>query len=355
MTFKPVSEMNKKLAKEMTTNFTDVDISKLSFTNLEENDRSKGQKIAYPRYDHPQLGIDSPLFIQFPWISLFSYGVPKESEYYKDVFQRLFVKVPLDQSIPEIKIFSNFLKSIDAKLGSSEYKEQLFGAKGNKYEYQPIFRMPQEEEEDDVQKSKNKKKDYGPKHPYMKLKVDASYPDNKILSIVFTSILDNTNKRVRTKINNIETIDDFSSYVSYKSRIHPIARPVKLWAQSLSKKDPSYGLTFKLVKVEVEPSTNNISKVKDYGEVDGFLNSDSESDKEIIQKVRSSSANEKSTSSSANEKQIVSPTLESESDSDNSDSDKLNSDAESDDSAEIKPITKITAKAVPKSKSKSKS
>jgi hypothetical protein len=273
MANKSTSEMNKKIAKEMTTNFTDFDISKLSFTNLEENDRSKGQKIAYPRYEHPQLGNDQPLFIQFPWIHLSSYGVPKISEFIKDDYQRLFLKIPLDQSVPEIKIFSDLLKSLDDKLGSQEYKEKLFGTKASKYEYQPIFRMPQEEDEDE--KAKNKKKDYGPRQPYMKLKIDATYPDNKIISIVFTSIMVN-NKRTRTKVNNILTIDDFAANITWMSRIHPIARPIKLWAHNASKKDPAYGLSFKLVKIEVEPSQNNLSKVKDYQEIDGFLDSDSD-------------------------------------------------------------------------------
>ncbi len=148
--------MATKSAKEMTTNFSDVDVSRLNFTDLEENQRSKGQKIAYPRYDHPQTGADSPLFIQFPWIALDSYGIPKLGEFYTDDTQRSFVKIPLDQSNSEIQQFSNMLKEIDAKLGSDEFKEKMFGAKASKYEYQPIFREPQEED-DSVKKDPARK------------------------------------------------------------------------------------------------------------------------------------------------------------------------------------------------------
>jgi len=89
--------MASKSAKEMTTTFTEVQISQLNFTDFEENTRSKGQKISYPRYTSPETGSEMPLFIQFPWTDMKSYGVPKIGEYYSDDVQRSFVKVPLDQ------------------------------------------------------------------------------------------------------------------------------------------------------------------------------------------------------------------------------------------------------------------
>lgn len=85
-------------------------------------------------------------------------------------------------------------------------------------------------------------------------------------------------KRVRNKVDGIKTIDDFSSHVCWMSRIRPIARPVKLWAQAPNKKDPTYGLTFKIAKTEVEPPTKSNSNVKQFLESDAFLDSDEESD-----------------------------------------------------------------------------
>jgi len=259
-------------AKEMTTNFTEVETSRLSFTDLEENKTSKGQKIAYPRYNNPQLGEGSQLYIQYPWILLNQYGIPRLGEYYSDDSQRSFIKIPLDQSIPEIKAFSELLKSIDEKLSTDEFKKKTLGPKGDKYVYQPIFRLPLEDEE--APKSKDKK-DYGPKHPYMKIKFDTSYPDNKIRTIVYNSVLEN-GKRVRTKLENVNTVDDMVNSLPFLSRIRPISRPVKLWAQPPSKKDPTYGLTFKLIKVEVEPSATKNSNYKQYSDADAFLDSDEE-------------------------------------------------------------------------------
>lgn len=258
---------------DMTTKFTEVEVSRLNFTDLEDNQRSKGQKISYPRYTS-ENGSESPLFIQFPWIDLKSYGVPKLGEYYADDSQRAFVKLPLDQSVPDVKQLSNLLKEIDEKLSSDEFKEKMFGSKASKYEYQPIFRLPQEDDDDT---KKETKKDYGPKHPYMKLKIDTTYPDNQVKTIVFNSVLEN-GKRVRTKVDNVKTVDDFASHVCWMSRVHPVVRPVKLWAQAPSKKDPTYGLTFKIAKTEVEPPNKTNSNVKEYLESDAFLDSDEESD-----------------------------------------------------------------------------
>ncbi len=320
--------MATKSAKEMTINFTDVDVSRLSFTDLEENQRSKGQKIAYPRYDHPQNGADTPLFIQFPWVALDSYGIPKLGEFYSEDSQRLFVKIPLDQSNSEVHKFSNLLKELDAKLGSDEFKEKMFGAKASKYEYQPIYREPQEEDES-VKKDPSKK-DYGPKHPYMKLKIDTTYPDNKIKSIVFNSVMEN-GKRVRTKVEGISTIDDMASHVCWKSRIRPIGRPVKLWAQAPNKKDPTYGITFKMAKTEVEPPSKTTSNVKQFLESDAFLDSDGE-ESDTHETAVTSKPTQKATVSAPTQKGKQVAQVESD-----------DSEEESDEEEVVKPVTKSAA------------
>ncbi len=325
--------MASKSAKEMTTNYSDVDVTRLGFTDLEENTRSKGQKIAYPRYDHPTHGTDSPLFIQFPWVNLNSYGIPRLGEYYSDDSQRSFVKIPLDQSIPEVKQFSELLQAIDEKIGSDEFKEKMFGSKASKYEYQPIYRLPQEEDED-AKKDPNKK-DYGPRHPYMKLKIDTTYPDNKVKSIVFTSIPGANGKRTRTKVDGISSIDDISSHICFMSKIRPIGRPVKLWAQAPNKKDPTYGLTFKMAKVEVEPPSKSNSNVKQYLESDAFLDSDED---ETIETVKPAVTTKSTTSAStkAPTKQVAQVDSDEESEQE--------SDEESDEEV-AKPVAKAAAKA----------
>jgi hypothetical protein len=351
--------------KEMTTNYSDVNVSHLNFTDLEDNQRSKGQKIAYIRYTDDSNN-EVPLFIQFPWVYLGSGGIPRIGEFYTDDSQRGFVKVPLDQSIPEIKKFSELLQEIDEKTGSDEFKEKMFGSKASKYQLQPIFRLQQE---DDGPKDPSKK-DYGPKHPYMKLKIDTTFPDNKVKSIVFNSVPGINGKRVRTKVNGIVSIDDIAAQICFMCKFRAIGRPVKLWAQAANKKDPTYGLTFKMSKVEVEPPTKTNSNVKQYLESDEFLDSENDSETEKTIKMVEKSTNLSKIKSTVS-KQAVVAEVESDSDEeldDNSDEevqtvDKVQakqvqvkhieeSDEESDDE-EVKPVKKATkspAKSAPKSK-----
>jgi hypothetical protein len=331
--------------KEMTTNYCDLNVSRLNFTDLEDNQRSKGQKIAYIRYTDKSNN-EIPLFIQFPWVYLSSGGIPRLGEFYADDSQRGFVKVPLDQSIPEIKKFSEMLQEIDEKTGSDEFKEKMFGAKASKYQLQPIFRLPQE---DDGPKDPSKK-DYGPKHPYMKLKIDTTYPDNKVKSIVFSSVLDSNGKRVRTKVNNIVSIDDIASQICFMCKFRAIGRPVKLWAQAANKKDPTYGLTFKMSKVEVEPPTKTKSNVKQYLESDEFIDSDNESEtvdtpsialtvKPEVAEVESDSDSDESDDSDEVVQTVAKHVEESDDDSDE----------------EVKPVKKPVKKAVKSAGKNSKS
>jgi hypothetical protein len=325
--------MANKSTKEMTTNYSDVEVSRLSFTDLEDNTRSKGQKIAYPRYNHPTQGSDSPLFIQFPWTSITSGGIPRLGEFYSDDSQRSFVKLPLDPSIPEIKQFSELLQAIDEELGSESFREKMFGSKASKYVYQPIYRLPQEEDED-VKKDPSKK-DYGPRLPYMKLKIDTTFPDGKVKTIVFNSVLGANGKRTRTKIEGLNSIDDIASHICFMSKIRPIARPVKLWAQPPSKKDPTYGLTLKMAKVEVEPPTKTNSNVKQYLESDAFLDSDDES--ETIETVKAVTTS-KPAVNKASVKQVA------QVESDESEDSEQDSGDESDEEV-AKPVTKVSVKA----------
>ena len=353
--------MASKSAKEMTTNFTDVKVSQLNFTDFEENTRSKGQKISYPRYTSTETGSEIPLFMQLPWIDMKSYGVPKLGEYYTDDTQRAFVKVPLDQSIPEVKQLTDMLRALDEKLGSDEFKEKMFGAKSSKYIYQTIIRLPQ----DDEDTKKVVKKDYGPKHPYLKLKIDTSFPDGVVKSIVYNSIME-AGKRTRTKVDGIKTIDDFASHVCWMSRIRPIVRPVKLWAQAASKKDPTYGLTFKIGKTEVEPPVKSNSNVKQFMESDAFLDSDEESDSiETVKPTVFALPTSTPTSTASKGKQLAQVESDSDQESEDESEEEVvkpvtksaskapakkvesDDDEESDEEEEVKPSKKATAKAVP--------
>ena len=275
------------MANEITVDYSKFDVNHLTFTKVEENSRSKGQLIAYPRYDPTNSGKEGALFLQSPWLKLFTYGVPRLGEYYKTDADRSHLRVPFDMSIPEVSAFVKKMKEIDDKFSSPEMMETMLGKKSKKYKYQSIFREGQDQtsnESDDDDEKEITVKDTSPRPPYMKIKLDMTWPDNDVKTQVFNSILDqNSNKRTRTKVENIKTIDDFANVVRYLSNVRLMFRPVKFWAHQLTKKDPQCGIVFKLLKVEVEPNKSSNSMYKQIYENDNFI--DSDNDDESLPKV----------------------------------------------------------------------
>jgi hypothetical protein len=127
-------------SKDLTINYSNIETHRISSTELQENERSKGQKLAFPRFNHPALGPDQPLMMQFPWIKIESYGIPRAGEYFKTDNDRAFIKVPLNPNIPESLQLINKIKEIDAYFKSDEFATTLLGKKYAKWTYQPIYR-----------------------------------------------------------------------------------------------------------------------------------------------------------------------------------------------------------------------
>lgn len=257
-----------------TINYTDFNPSDLKFTKLEENDRSNGQLVGYPRYN--KNGIEIPLEVQLPWIKLFTYGVPQLNQFYKTDGDRAHLRLPLDLSIPEIAEFSEKLKQIDSIMSSPEMMETLLGKKAKKYKYQPLYREGTVQEEDsDEEEGDKKKKPSAPRPPYFKLKLKLSYPEKKVESKVFESKeAKDTGKRTRTKVET-STIDEFASFVRYQALVRPVMKPFKMWAHPLSKKDPEFGIACRLERIEVDKSSISGSYKSIY-ESENFIDSDDE-------------------------------------------------------------------------------
>jgi hypothetical protein len=262
--------------QQTTTKFQDFNAKDLTFTKFEENERSKAQNLAFPRYKETQR-----LMLQGPWIDMNAYGVPQLGEYYKTDKDRAFIKIPLDLNNPEIKEFYDKLQTIDEMMNSKEFKAQQFGDKAKKYKYAyPICRIPIEDEDNDDEKKKSKY----PRPPYMKVKLDATWPETKILTQVYTSIMKD-GKREREK-QEVESVDDFANVVRYLSKIRPIIQPVKAWCEKKGKMGKDfleYGLTFKLIKVEVEPHVGSGSNLFQYMNNDAFIDSDEDNDEPKFQ------------------------------------------------------------------------
>jgi hypothetical protein len=257
-------------SQQVTTKFQDFIPSDLTFTKFEENERSKGQNLGYPRYKKD----GQRLMLQCPKIKLNSYGVPQAGDYYPTDSSRAFIKVPLDLNNAEVKEFYEKLKDLDEIMDSDAFKTEQFGKdKKKKYKYMPIVRVP---EEDPDAEDDPKKKKY-PRPPYAKFKLNVTWPETKIITEVFLSTMKD-GKRERAK-QEINSIDEFASHVRFNSTIRPIITPVKSWCEKKVKQGSDYmlyGVTFKIIKIEVEPSENTNSLLSNYLNNDAFIDSDEE-------------------------------------------------------------------------------
>jgi hypothetical protein len=323
--------MSSNKSKSYTTTYDLFEASRLSWTTLEDNERSKGQRIAYPRYNHPTLGEDKFLILQSPWMKMFTYGVPTLGEYYKEDKDRAFLKVPIDVNDAEVKKMIDEFSKVDEHLSSEDFKKENFGKYAKKYTYQPIVRYPTNDEEEDEPS----------KPPYMKIKLDLTWPEGNVKTEVWKSEVLESGNRARSKVE-IETVTEFATHVNYMCKFRSIFRPVKLWAHQSKMKDPSYGIVFRLVKVEVEPSSSSNASVQNYLEGDVFVDNDDEVPSTTVQSVKKVEAVKVET------KKVV----ENNSSDDESESES-ESDSDSDsDSEDEKPKAKATSKGKGKSKSK---
>jgi len=270
------------MSENKTITYKEFKPENLTFTKFEENDRSNGQLVSFPRYVHE--GKEVRVEIQTPWIDLDMYGIPtlneKTKNYYKTDKDRAHLRLPLDLSKPEIAEFANKLKAIDKTNNDPETSKKLLGKNSKKYTYQTIFREAlvqqndDDDDEDDAPKKPSKTSTIT-KLPYMKGKLDVEYGTDNIKTKVFNSVIEDPNegeKRKRTPIE-VTTVDDICSVVKYKSRIRCVLKPFKGWAHPVSKKDPEFGIGWKVVRIEVDNVQFSQSSTNDSNE---FIDSDTE-------------------------------------------------------------------------------
>ena len=287
--------MTSNTANDDIVDYTKFEPENLSFTKPEENSRSKGQLIGFSRYHDSKSKRDKELFLQTCWLELNDYGIPQIGEFFKTDSDRDSIKIPCNLNNPECLAMVNKFKRFDEILSSKDKKDEFFGKKGKNYNYVPVFREIMEDiqdsdDEEDTKKKNTKKK---VKQPYIKFKLNISYNTKENETIIYSSVKENE-KRVRTRLENIKTIDDIARAVPYMSKIRCIIKPVKLWAQPATKKDPQYGITFKVYKIEVEPPSNSYTVNKTILESDNFIDSDNEDEIIISESRITESTNKKS-------------------------------------------------------------
>jgi hypothetical protein len=201
----------------MTIKITDLNLDHLNFEKVKFGNNTTFIKPTYIKSDCPLL--------EFPWLPLSVFGVPPISQYTKEDKQRMFIKVPI-----ETGDLYNQLVRIDEKMKTHQITLNLdiFNA-SHQYEYEPLVK-------------------YDEKHnkAYIKVKLDTSYPENKILTEVWH--LGGGTKWQR----HFNNIDEFALCIPFKSDISMRIKVTSLWIMN-----NKYGLTIKLKNIEVKPFQPN--------------------------------------------------------------------------------------------------
>lgn len=330
----------------MTIKFNKFQPSMVNFTDLEENKRSKGQKIAYVRYG------DKQPFLQTPEIQLETYGIPRAGEYYKEDSQRSFIKVPLNEEFStDVKLFKQKLEQLDTIMDSDQMREKIFGSKKSAkgWVYQPLVResMQQTIEDSDSDSDEEGTKastsaQFRP--PYFKAKLKTNYESGDVETVVYKK--DNGNRSKQ----KVKTLTDLESLVTYRSTIRLVVMPNKLWAMK-NMQGKKYGLALKITHLEVEPITR--SSIRDYVEGDAFVDSDDEGEvTHDLSKEETLSEDESDNESQTLNTKSLGNDLDDDSDDDDDDDDS-DSDSEEEPVVKKKPTKKASTKGKKKT-SKSK-
>jgi len=254
----------------------DIVVANIVFTSPEDNPRVKSQKIGFVRYKHdPEDHKDTPLKMLTPEIITEAYGIPREGQYYPDAASRAFYKFPFAHERKKhadavdykaVEDFYNKLREIDRHCDTDNFRFQMFGDKANKYQYQPLVRTPEEEEENPTLDS-NGQPYYHP--PYTKIKLGLKYTTVYPDFLVFEK-----QNGVRKQVQ-MDTFEEVVKYINYLSRVRMAISFSKLYATktSVGNEKRKYGIVLKATHVEVQPH-RQIERIS-LGE-DPFMDSDRE-------------------------------------------------------------------------------
>ena len=156
-------------------------------------------------------------------IRLTSFGIPNINDTYcKDDTRRGYMRIPLDLNQGSCIEFRNFLSKADDYFASIEFRKKIFGNEYDKYEYQPMIKVPTEDDNDDC---KSKRHQHIPKVENVNVKFMMTYDKNGIKTGETTTII-----KYNNKVLPIKTITDVKDHVKFNSTINPTIIIHKIWA-----------------------------------------------------------------------------------------------------------------------------
>jgi len=245
-------------AKRPMIKCADFKTSQFSISEVEpDNERSKGQYIAYPRYKYG--GEENCYVFKTGDITINQGGFPRIDDYHKTDEERDYFRLNLDPDQAPCKELETMCRQIDKEVLSKKKEILSFMKVGGKdlselYEYSAIVREP--EDSVVIEKPKDKKKGGNDKESkpaekkmnYIKVKLDIDFHSKEIVTKVF---MKNEDKElVKCDVTNV---NKFADHLTWKSTAKFIIMANKLWIAK--NKDTSgkrkFGVSFKCIQIDI--------------------------------------------------------------------------------------------------------
>lgn len=260
--------------------FDQLNIKNIVFEPLKDSTVVTSQKIGYIKYKADDEE-EASLKVQSPTIDFETYGIPRDGPYYPDDKSRSFFKFPfchdrkLNPAIDydKIEMFYNKFVEIDEYCSSDEFRKTMFGEKQyNKYQYVPLVRIPEIDDDEGPKLDKNGEPYYSPPYTKIKFFTDSDSEDSKYPKYPVKLF-----ERVNGSRNQImfTSFDDFVKNIKYRSKLRFIISFGKLYAMKNANggEKKKYGITLKATHIEIERS-NMVSSTKQ--NIDAFVDSDTD-------------------------------------------------------------------------------
>jgi hypothetical protein len=244
----------KKEAKASAIKCSSFNTDKFTVTAFDnDNERSAGQSIAYPRYNY-ESGAKNFIFTT-QGIKFTQYGIPsltdkdgKPNKYRKSDKDRGYIKIPYDPSQPACVELFTMLESIDAQFQALSEGGKIDECslpplkKKQRWVYVPLVREPQDDEDDDQSKVKSNK----PRFKYCKLKLDTTFPEGNVVTPVFVR------ENGVPECVDVKTVTDLTEHFQWNCTSQFVIMMNKAWAAKAADADVrKYGCTMKAMQMEI--------------------------------------------------------------------------------------------------------
>ena len=221
-------------------NYTDFDINKLDIGDSKKLQNSAHGRTVFLKYENHKN-----IEVAFPQIPYTCHGIPEENDTYQNDSDRAFFMLPLDDSIPEVKVLiDNVIMPIEKKFSSDEMKQKIIGKQNVKdVVWHPFYRVVDENDE-----KYEIKKNYPPS---IRIKIPIHYVTKEISLSVFIQEYGSNEYEHIDKFANIDSL--MAAIPKRKCDVSMVVEFFKCWVASNNKKYNFQARLVKILVIETEP------------------------------------------------------------------------------------------------------